>query len=43
MKEFTNWIDKQIPEKLPSEVKGISFNLFEHVEGFGIEILGAKV
>ena len=42
MNTINKWIDEQVPDQLPKNVIGISFNLFENQNGFGIEIIGSS-
>ncbi len=42
MKEFETWIEAQLPKQWPSSVIAISFNLYESVSSFQIEMIGSS-
>lgn len=43
-KEFFNWLDDILSEKLPDNIKAINFNLYENTDNkWSVELIGASV
>jgi hypothetical protein len=39
---FRDWADRALTNRVPDEVRAFSFNLYEHVDAFAMELIGCS-